>query len=205
MRKLNVSLLALAAAAGGASQASAQIPMPNLTPFAVEVRGGLAVPTGQWKDDLGLKADYALGANVSVQAMPLVAVYGAYNYNRFKSDAFSTGGTDVSVIDRGFSAGVKVGVPTPFIPIDPWVKAGAVFHNLKAKVSDGSGSAQDDFANGKVGFEVGAGVGIALGPKVSFTPGVSYTRYGLKDTASGSGTDDKAEYITADVGLRIRI
>ncbi len=100
-----------------------------------------------------------------------MGVYAGYTYNRFGVEEFK----NLDVNDQGFNAGLRLAVPTPLIPIDPYLKGGVVYNTL-GFTFDGD---DEDFidSDNSLGFEVGAGVGIGLGPKLSFTPQVTYTRY----------------------------
>lgn len=199
MKKTTVGLLTLAATAAFAGTAEAQIPLPNFTPFSVEVRGGAGFPTGDLGDeDLGGgEPDFAASGSVTYHALPVIGIYGGYSYNRFGVD----GVDDAEYVHSGFSAGVRAGIPTPLLPIDPWVKAGAVYNTFEA-----SGFADAEI-NGESdrewGFEVGGGLGLPLGPKVSITPGVTYTSVSYGDEDADLDVD--ISHVTVDVGLRIRI
>ncbi|HET6764487.1 MAG TPA: outer membrane beta-barrel protein [Longimicrobiaceae bacterium] len=184
MKKTSV-FLALAAAATLAGTAHAQVPLPNITPFSVEVRGGASVPTGDLAD--AFKLGWTAGANVTYHALPLVGVYAGYTLDEWKVDADANGKAQA----QNISFGARLGIPTPMIPIDPWIKAGAV--SQQVKTSDFDLATLNGTSDREWGFEAGAGLGITLGPKVSFTPGVSFVS--VKD----------AKFIRGDVGLRIRI
>ena len=199
--KKTLGLLSLVAAAAFATPAHAQI--PNVTPFSFEVRGGLAFPTGDFGEDTGddsgdTQTGYTVGANVTFHFMPLLGIYGGYTYNRFGLENLD----DIDGVDQGFDLGVRLGVPTPLIPIDPYVKAGLIYHKLGVE----GAAAGDDFigdSDNSLGFEVGAGLGIGIGPKLSFTPQVTYSRYEPK--FDGEGIDFNVEHIRVDVGLRLRL
>jgi opacity protein-like surface antigen len=191
MKKTMLAATAVLAAAA-ANPAAAQV--PNITPFSVEVRGGLALPTGDFGE--GIDTGFTVGANATYHLLPLIGIYGGYTYNEF-----DVGNSDFKVKDQGFSAGVRLAVPTPLIPIDPYVKAGAVFNQLERPTLTGVG---DEKSDRKTGFEVGAGVGIGLGPKLSFTPQVTYTKYNSDFSALGT-TSDEVSHIRVDVGLRLRL
>ena len=196
MKKIALGLLFVAAAA-----APAHAQLPNFTPFSLEVRGGLVFPTGDFgesEDDVGsIESGYTWGANATYHFIPLVGIYGGYTRNQFDVEGLE----ELDVIDEGFSAGVRLAVPTPLIPIDPYVKAGLVYNTLSFEF-DGDDEEFID-SDRSLGFEVGAGVGIGLGPKLSVTPAVTYTRY--EPQYDGEGDDFKVEHLRVDVGLRIRI
>jgi opacity protein-like surface antigen len=203
MKKTTTALLSLVAAAAFAAPAHAQL--PNFTPFSFEVRGGLAFPMGDFGEGEGdeagaVESGWTVGANATYHFIPLVGIYGGYTYNRFGVEDFD----DVDVVDQGISAGVRLAVPTPLIPIDPYVKAGLVYNSIGFEF-DGDEGEDEDFldSDNSLGFEVGAGVGIGLGPKLSFTPQVTYTRY--EPQYDGEGVDANVEHLRVDVGLRIRL
>jgi opacity protein-like surface antigen len=190
MKKIAFVLVA-AAAAAAAGRASAQVPLPTLTPFSVEARGGVSVPTGDLKDVA--KTGWTAGASLTYHALPLFGVYAGYSMDEWTSKLGSG-----KARESGLDVGARLSIPTPMIPIDPWIKAGAVFHNVKVSGSD---DPADDFTTDrKWGWQLGAGLGLTLGPKVSVTPGVTYTH--LKSTSEFGGT---LQHVRADIGLRIRV
>jgi len=187
MKKLTVGAAALAAAALLAGPAAAQI--PHFTPFAFEGRAGLALPIG----DLGdvAKTGYSFGGNITYHAFPVVGFYAGASMAKMSAKA--TG----DYTDSGFELGARIGIPTPLIPIDPWIKGGVAFHRLE--LTD-AGTA--DFSDWGTGFEVGAGLGFGFGP-LSITPGVTYVSY--KANTGPSATDMTAGMVKAELGARIRI
>lgn len=199
MKKIKVGFLSLVAAAAFAVPAHAQL--PNVTPFSFEVRGGLVFPSGDFgetEDDVGaVESGITYGANATFHFMPMLGVYAGYTRNQFGVEGLD----ELDVIDQGFSGGLRVAIPTPLIPIDPYFKAGVVYNQLSFEF-DGSGEEFTD-SDRSLGFEVGAGIGIGLGPKLSFTPQVTYTRYEPK--YDGETDDFKVEHIRVDVGLRLRL
>ncbi|HEX8274697.1 MAG TPA: outer membrane beta-barrel protein [Longimicrobiaceae bacterium] len=199
MKKTTLGLLSVVAAAAFAAPAHAQL--PNFTPFSLEVRGGLAFPSGDFgetAEDVGeVESGYTVGANATYHFMPLLGIYAGYTYNRFGVEGLD----ELDVNDHGFNAGLRLAVPTPLLPIDPYVKGGVVYNKL-GFTFDGD---DEDFvdSDSSLGFEVGAGIGIGLGPKLSFTPQVTYTRYEPK--YDGESDDFTVQHLRADVGLRIRL
>ncbi|HYH78138.1 MAG TPA: outer membrane beta-barrel protein [Longimicrobium sp.] len=190
MKKLTAAALTLAATALVAAPARAQI--PTFTPFAFEARAGAAIPTGDMNEDTG--PGLALSGSVTYHAIPLVGIYAGGTYNKFSLDD----GDGVDVSDTGLDIGARVGIPTPLIPIDPWIKGGVVVHRLK--ISDSEDDSSSDWGTG---FEVGAGLGFGFGP-VSITPGVGYVSY----KANGDEIDNEdftVSYFKADIGVRIRL
>lgn len=182
MKKASVGLVAAALAAFGfAGNAEAQL-LGGQLPLSVEIRGGLAVPTG----DLGDQAENGVGfgATTSYQVTPMIAVYGGYSRYEFDQDEEFVGIPLVGIIDDdleddedklvddGFEAGGKFFFGQG-MGLAPYAFAGALFHE-------------------ETGFEAGAGINYALGPTISFTPSARYRSI------------DDASYATVDAALTFR-
>jgi hypothetical protein len=182
-----VRTTAVALACAAAHPLAAQV--TGIIPLSVEARGGLAVPAGDFAD----AAEAAPAGEISAtwHALPLVGIYGAYQRNHFP---WGGTGTREHLTDAGFAAGVRVAIPTPLIPIDPWIRAGIVLHQLEG------GSLHED---ARRGWEAGAGLGFPLARGLTLTPGVLWTRY-----QHGAGLADgellRVRHVRADVGLRLR-
>ncbi len=199
MRTIFAGALALAGAAAFAAPAGAQL-LPNFTPFSVEARAGIAFPSG----DLGEAAESGLSLGGAVTFhLPFIGIYAGYSRAEFTANEIvQRDQGDGTYTDQGFEAGVRLGIPTPMVPIDPWIKGGLVYHNI-----EGSGfeaGSDDNFKGDKGwGFEVGAGLGFGVGPKISVVPGVTYTSYTFE--ADSEGDDVEVNFIKAEIGVRVRI
>jgi len=191
--KRSLPLLAGALAAV-ALAAPARAQLPSITPFSFEARAGVAQPTG----DLGDLANtgYTLSGSATYHFIPLVGIYGGYTYSRFEVEGDDEGGFDL--VDSGFDLGARLAIPTPLIPIDPWIKGGLVFHKVSA---EGEDIEDDEDSDRELGFQVGAGLGFGIGP-VSLTPGVSFISYKVGDD---DDDDVTLSYWEASVGVRIRL
>lgn len=180
------TLAATCAASFACSPLAAQL--TGILPLSVEARGGIALPAEEFE---GVDGGVAGEVSATWHALPFIGVYGAYQRNRF---AWDGSGTPGHATDSGFAAGVRLAIPTPLIPIDPWIRAGVVAHQLEAEGLD---------EEGRRGWEVGAGLGFPLARGVSLTPGVLWTRY-----QHGGGVADgellRLRHLRADVGLRLR-
>jgi len=197
MKKITTGLVALAAVVlAGSAQAQA-VPV---SPFSAEVRGGLAFPTGDLDDvaDSGI----TVGANGTYMFTPMLGLYAGFTYNSF---GFSEEGEDVfdgSINTYGLDAGVKAMFATPTLPVTPFLKGGLVYHKAEIEI-EGVDLGDEGKSDPGLGFEVGGGVMVPLGPRLSFTPAVSYTSFKPGD----SEEDDEVEKISSfrvDVGLNIR-
>ncbi|HEU0077313.1 MAG TPA: outer membrane beta-barrel protein [Longimicrobiaceae bacterium] len=175
-----VFVAAALAAVAFAAPAHAQ----SMLPFAVEGRVGLAVPTGEFGDDLGM--GYGLAANVSFNVAPTLALYGGYSYTQFDFDD-EVIETDETFDVQGFEGGARLGLP--MVGFSPYVKGGVVY--FKGGV-DGVDS------DNELGFTVGGGLNYRLGPVVSFTPEVTYVTVPAE-------AGPNANFVRADVGLRFHL
>lgn len=178
-----VPALLAAALLCAAPAAHAQL-IPNLTPFSAEVRGGVGLPGGDLDD--AADAGFVASGNVTYHFFPGLGLYGEYAYNRFDGEG------DLTITDSGFGVGLRLEVPTPLIPIDPWIRGGVVFRTLEA--SGVAGAAGEESGTG---FEAAAGLGMSLLPKVQLTPGIGMVKY------DADGVD--VTLWKVDVGLRVRI
>jgi opacity protein-like surface antigen len=180
MKKTLVSMMAAAAVVASVSAAQAQV----ATPFSLEVRGGLALPSGDLSDE-DVTSGVGLNVNGQFRFNPMFSAYAEFNWAQFGVEDSD----DVDVTDSGFGGGVmahfNAGSMTPFL------KAGVVVHQLSVDELD----AEDE----QLGFRVGGGLAFPLGNRLSVTPGVTYTQYGIKDA------DFDVSHIDIDVGLKINL
>ena len=180
-RLARTSALALACAAAPHPAAA------QLLPLALEARGGIALPMEEFG---GAQGGASAELSATWHALPFIGVYGAYQWNRFAWD-----GTGGHATDSGIAAGVRVNIPTPLIPIDPWIRAGVVAHQLRAETLD---------EESRRGYEVGGGLAFPLARGATLTPAVTWTRY-----RHGSGAADgellQVHHLRADVGVRLRL
>lgn len=189
MKHVVFGLCAALAATAAAGPARAQL---NLTPFSLEVRASAAIPTGHLKDTRNLDTGLGLTGEVTYHLGPMLGVYAGYSRTEFRGEG------DAEVLDQGLDVGVRIAIPTPLIPIDPWIRGGGVYHRFEA-----SGFPANNIETGdEWGFEVGAGIGLSFLPKFTITPQVSYVSYEFPATLD---SDNRVEYIKAGVGLRLRL
>lgn len=199
MKKIASGLLALAATAALAGNAHAQI--PNFTPFALEVRGGVALPQGDLKEGDVFDTGYTTGANLTYHFMPSLGAYVGFTRNSFAFKESDGGDADVKFNTSGIDAGLRLSVPTPLIPIDPFVKAGVIYHKVELDSKGGNATTDPE-----LGFEVGAGVGINILPKLQLTPAVSYSQFKVSaDEDEGETESANVSVLRLDIGLRLRI
>jgi outer membrane protein with beta-barrel domain len=196
-----MSKQAFAALLGALSVAAAAAPvraqLPAITPFSFEARAAVAFPTGELADDDQGNAStgWVLSGSATYHAIPMIGIYAGYSYGQFGLDEVD----DIHYTEQGFDAGLRLAVPTPLIPIDPWIRGGLVFHKLSLDGSDDPDIGGETDTG--LGFEVGAGLGFGLGP-ISLNPGVSFVRY---DAETEDDDEITISYFKVEIGGRIRL
>jgi opacity protein-like surface antigen len=194
MRKFIVGTAALAAAllsSGSAVQAQ------GIIPFAVEARGGFAVPQGDLKDSFGANGGWGYGLNARMQIMPLISVYAGWETYAFDMDA-----DEAETNDSGIRAGAQVSLPVSAITgFSPYAFAGVLYNRTSVDVVTGEAESDDGF-----GWEAGAGASIPFAPTLSFTPGVRYRTHSAEFSSAGA-VDGEAtvSYLVVDLGLKLGI
>jgi opacity protein-like surface antigen len=195
MKKTTVGILAALAAVSMTGAANAQ--MGPTTPFSVELRAGAALPTGDFGE--GLNTGWTAGLTAQYNFTPMIGVYGGYSFTSFGADEEEVGeDEDVNINDRGFNAGLRASFAPMAAGLSPWIKGGLVYNELEFEV-DGESLTSDS----KLGFEVGGGLAFPLGPRISITPGVTYTAYSFDDEDLDLDLD--VSHVKIDIGLNFRI
>jgi len=202
IRKLLAPALLLGAALAHPARAQ------TVLPLSFEVRGGVAIPTGDFADGAG--TGFNVGATVHYRVAPMVSVFAGYEYARFAVDSiddFEFPGVDANFIDQGFRAGARFEVPLAgaMTGLQPWVEGSATFYQTSATATDGT-TTVDIEADRKVGFQVGAGLNFAVAPKISLSPGVRYHSHKAEfDFGDGDTAEADVNYFTIDLGVHIRL
>lgn len=196
------------------------------SPFSLEVRGRAAIPTGDFgdEDEDGVGLDTGWGGSIegAFQATPLLGVYVGYSYTAFPIDFGDlqepleefVEDPSVDVIDSGFDAGARITLPV--MNGGAFVRGGVVYHRVGVDLSDEMedffqelGIAEEDLeSDWSLGWQVGAGVLVPLGPRLSASVGGAYTRYApeFEDSDDPSlSADGDVSYASVEVGLRIRL
>jgi opacity protein-like surface antigen len=201
MLKIRTLAPALLLSAGLATGAHAQSPLP----ITLEVRGGAAIPTGDFND--GINTGWGIGANVRYALTPVVGVYGGFDHFTFNADDDGDPSVDVGVDDNAIRAGLRANVPlVGMTGISPWVEGGLVFARTSINASDGSSSISINSDWG-VGFEAGAGLTFAVAPRISINPGVRYRTH-KADFSGDDSTDNPGNadvnYLAVELGVSLR-
>ncbi len=203
LRRVLAPALVLSAAVLATTTASAQ----STLPITVEVRAGAAIPTGDFGD--GTSTGWGVGATVRYAVSPMVELYGGYDHFDFGTDEeLDDTGVDFALQDDGVRAGGRFNFST-LGSVSPWVEGGLLFNRSRIEVGVGSVSFNVD-SDWTLGFEAGAGFGVALSPRVTLTPGVRYriheAEFEVEDDEGGTVTETvDVTYVAIDLGVNIRL
>lgn len=203
--------LLLAAPAAGA-QAS---------PLGVELRVRAAFPTGDFGEEGSEGEQVTTGWGATLAGMyhvtPMFSVYAGYSHTRFGTDlgtlgdaleeaGFDEDGVDIS--DAGFDAGVRATFPA--LAGGAFVRGGLVYRRVGLELSDELEDAlegvldPDDFDSElSLGWQLGAGLLLPLGPRLSASLGAAYTSYEPQYEDEGTSAEDLT-YASVEVGLEFR-
>ena len=193
-RAFSLALVASVLAAGGASAQS-------ILPFSAEVRGGLGIKNGEFREadtDISTASGgVGVGASVAFGFLPGIAVYGGYDRYVFNATVL---GVDAEYIDQGFVAGARIAPPVgALLGFNPWVRGGVLFHEVEL-------TEVEEKSDRSTGFEIGGGIDIPLGMVLSFTPGILFRSYKPSFGGGETGTaDGSVQYFDLSLGLRARI
>lgn len=170
------------------------------TGFSVEAQVGGVIPTGDFADFA--TAGFGFGVNAAYRVFPMVDVYAGYSWQRFGADDDEEfGAVDVDIDDSGFAFGGRLHVPA--VPsLNPWIRAGVILHQLKLSGTEGGVSASFT-SDREAGFEVGAGIGFPVAPKISLSPAVIFRSY--KPSFDGETSDESLTYVGLYIGGRISL
>lgn len=202
--------LLLAAPAAGA-QAS---------PLGLELRVRAAFPTGDFGDEGSSGEQVSTGWGATLAGMfhvtPMLSIYAGYSHTLFGTDlgelgdaleeaGFDEDGVDIS--DAGFDAGVRATFPG--VARGAFVRGGLVFHRVGLELSDeleevleGELDPDEFDSDLSLGWQVGAGLLLPLGPRLSASFGAAYTAY--EPQYDDDTTAEDITYASVEVGLEFR-
>ena len=141
------------------------------TRFAIGPYFLLAVPGGAVNERWGVGA--GLGVQASARVGQQYAIYAGYSGTRFDLDIID----DMHAIDHGLAAGMMRSFPKGGGGVSvPWVRAGMLAHRLYV-VRRGDAGEESGPADGRVGFEAGAGIDVHSSRGVQATLGLEFRRY----------------------------
>jgi hypothetical protein len=168
-------------------------------PFAFQIRGGATAAVGGfldetegWEEEAGPGRSFGMGFT-----FPLYRIVGGYlgfSQHRFSCDEDVCPGRG-NWVSTGFDIALRVVFGRT--EIRPWLQAGFHNHRLEAEVFVPAG-VKTLHSEGGGGFEVGGGVLVQMGERMSVSPGL---RYGRGTVPFSLRPNLKLEYLVADLGL----
>lgn len=170
-------------------------------PLAVEVRAGAGIPTGDFADGrVQAESGVSFGGNVLVGVTPVLGLFAGYSQTRFGCGDCELFQLDRDVRDDGFDVGAQATLRPALVGLEPWLRAGAVFHQLTF-----SGNGGDASSDRGTGFSVGGGVAYRTTVGFSLTPGVHYRSY-TADFPLGDlpGRSVDVAHVIVDLGISYR-
>ena len=184
-------VLTIAASLAAWSSANAQ------ARWSAELDGGLALPTGQLAG-ADLKTGFGFGANLRYRLQPHLSAYTGWEWHSFRTDAL-LGANKIDVDDTGYTFGLRFEHPIA-ARATGWLRGGGLANHIE--LEDEAGHIIGDTGHG-FGFEVGCGLTIPIGMRLSLTPGVRY-RSLSRDLKVGAATGSaRLSYVMLGSGLSI--
>jgi opacity protein-like surface antigen len=203
MGQMNSFRTVLAAAIAVAFLAPAAAAQQASTPFSVEVRGALAIPTGDIAEDDALDNGFGFEVTGEYRLIPQLAIYAGWDRFSFGLDENADiPDADVDVIDSGFAAGGKLYIPvagsTSFVP---WLRGGAIYNQVRFS-AEGNGAALEFKSDRSLGFEAGVGLDAEVAPRLFVAPAVRYRQYSAEfDAFDELGAEGDVTYVSIGLGL----
>lgn len=183
---------------GAASSVQAQT-----LPVSIELRGGAAIPTGDWSESDMVDNALGFGAAVRFSPAPLVGVYAGWDSFTFDiGDGGDLGDGDTSLKDSAFRLGAELKAPVSVVPVSPFVSAGLVYGKIKYELEGDSGTLGFE-SDSSFGFEGAVGVEFGAGP-VALRPAVGYRTRSVEIDAAEASAEEDISYFTLVLGVSLK-
>ena len=197
-RHTSAALFATFLALGAASAVEAQS-----LPVSFELRGGAAIPTGDWNEGDFVENGIGFGAAVKYAPTPLLGVYAGWDRFSFDIDTPDLGDVDASLNDSAFRLGAELNVPAADLPVAPFVSAGLVYGKTEVEASGGNAWLGGE-SDSSLGFEGAVGLEFAAGP-LAVRPAVGYRSRSVEVDIDGetSSPEETISYLTFVIGFSL--
>ncbi|HET7460835.1 MAG TPA: outer membrane beta-barrel protein [Longimicrobium sp.] len=173
---------------------------------SLEARGGGAFPTGDFRGQAS--PGWTLGATLHYPVHPDLDVYGGVQHENYPTRLLVIDGPPVveaegyRTLDNAVRGGLRASPRIPLAGVRPWAEAGLTYGRVTFTAPD----SPDTQSNWRAGYELGAGLGVGVGPRVTLTPGVRYRHHGTSFTSEGDEVKlDPTTRILAEAGVQIRL
>ncbi len=168
-------------------------------PFAFQVRGGSTVPVlGFRSQDRGWEGKTGQGATLSMGfTIPLIGPLGGYlGFGQYRFGCDENVCSDgKSWVSTGFDVALRLLLGQD--AVGSWIQAGLHTHRMEGWVLQGEESRYLT-SQGGGGYEVGGGILVKVGERMSVSPGL---RYGEGSVPFSDRPSLRPRYLVLDVGL----
>lgn len=192
---MNRMLLTLTAAVAATAFATVDARAQERWGVDIHATGGIATQDGVRDDS---EAGFGFGANLHVQVLPNVFLYGGWDWTRYQA-LEAIAGPDVDLEETGYALGARFERPIGSSSTAWWVRTGALYNHFE--LEDDGGDLIDDTGHG-LGWEAGAGVAVAFGNGWSFVPGIRYRSVSRDVEIGDLETEVALQAVTLEIGLR---
>jgi len=168
-------------------------------PYAFQLRGGYTIPVAAfrdaargWEEEAG--GGPSLGMGFTFPIHRVIGGYLGFSQHRFgcDEDVCQEGKAWVST---GFDIALRVVLGDR--KVRPWIQGGLHTPRIEGRVPN-EGRAQKLTSSGGTGFEVGGGILVKVGERMSLSPGV---RYGAAEVPFSVQPTIQLRYLVLDLGL----
>ena len=180
--------------------------------FSIGLRGSGSVPTGEFAGEAvsstlakinGARNGFGYGLDLGL-GVGMFGLYGGFDHIKFDCQIFACASAGRYILS-GASAGLKL-APFRRSLISPFVKSGVTFNQLEGRY--GGGTASQGLTSSRApGYELGAGIDVAVLGLVTLTPQMRYIGQQLKIRIPGvtSPPADRqgVNYMSFDLGLTV--
>lgn len=169
--------------------------------WSAELDGGVALPTNRLAG-ADLATGVGFGANVRYRLQPHLSVYTGWAWHHFSTDAM-LGVRDLDAEDTGYMLGLRF--EHPFASERPsgnglsyWLRAGGLANHIE--VENSAGDIVSDTGHG-LGYELGGGLTVPVGTRLSLTPGLQYRSLSRDIGLEARSRSGRLAYVMIGTGL----
>ncbi len=168
--------------------------------FAFQIRGGRFEPSGDLRDDeVGWKGETRGGVGFGMGfTFPIVGPLGTYvGFGQYRFTCQEgVCPPDEKWESTGFDVALRY-VLRQGNRLRPWLQVGLHTHRLRSELQESTGN-REAHSHGGGGYEVGGGLLIQVGERMSLSPGI---RYGRGEAPYSDRGDIRLRYLVLDLGL----
>lgn len=163
--------------------------------WSLEATGDAAFPT-QTFVGADLETGGGFGVNTRYRFMPHLAAYAGWEWHMQRTEQLLDG-QSLDLNDTGYTFGLRFEHPL-VARTAGWLRAGGLANHIEIENADGD--LVQDTGHG-LGWEVGGGLTVPIGPRLALTPGVRYRTLSRDVTVGGLSQSSTLSYVTTGIGL----